>query len=63
MRTKLTKAHVVKKLKLTGAPFKVYKNTAFIKEMFTSQLEDPRFPSSSSPRYLISSPHSPVSSL
>ena len=30
---------VVKKLKLVGSPFKVFKNTAFIKDMFTSALE------------------------
>ena len=30
---------VVKKLKLTGTPYKVFKNTAFIKDMFTSALE------------------------
>jgi ribosome biogenesis protein BMS1 len=30
---------IVKKLKLVGTPYKVYKNTAFIKDMFTSALE------------------------
>jgi ribosome biogenesis protein BMS1 len=30
---------VVKKLKLTGTPHKVFKNTAFIKDMFSSALE------------------------
>jgi ribosome biogenesis protein BMS1 len=30
---------IVKKLKLTGTPFKVFKNTAFVKDMFTSALE------------------------
>ena len=34
---------IVKKLKLTGVPFKVFKNTAFIKDMFTSALEVARF--------------------
>jgi len=34
---------VVKKLKLTGHPAKVFKNTAFIKGMFTSPLEVARF--------------------
>ncbi|KAK8868133.1 Ribosome biogenesis protein bms1 [Apiospora arundinis] len=29
----------VKKLKLTGAPYKIFKNTAFIKDMFNSSLE------------------------
>jgi hypothetical protein len=32
-------ADIVKKLKLTGHPMKVFKNTAFIKNMFTSNLE------------------------
>lgn len=32
-------ADIVKKLKLTGYPMKVFKNTAFIKNMFTSPLE------------------------
>mmetsp|Transcript_11990 Transcript_11990/g.44557 ORF Transcript_11990/g.44557 Transcript_11990/m.44557 type:complete len:1313 (-) Transcript_11990:29-3967(-) len=35
--------NVVKKLKLTGVPFKVFKNTAFIKDMFTSDLEVAKF--------------------
>jgi ribosome biogenesis protein BMS1 len=30
---------IVKKLKLTGTPFKIFKNTAFIKDMFSSALE------------------------
>jgi len=30
---------IVKKLKLTGEPHKIFKNTAFIKNMFTSDLE------------------------
>eukprot|EP00727_Mastigamoeba_balamuthi_P009784 m51a1_g5428 putative ribosome biogenesis protein (1166) ;mRNA; r:149689-153735 len=34
---------IVKKLKITGTPLKVYKNTAFIKDMFTSQLEIAKF--------------------
>ena len=34
---------VVKKLKLIGEPFKVYKNTAFIKNMFNSELEAAKF--------------------
>jgi ribosome biogenesis protein BMS1 len=33
----------VKKLKLTGTPFEINKNTAFIKGMFTSSLEVARF--------------------
>lgn len=34
---------IVKKLKLTGTPAKIYKNTAFIKDMFTSALEVAKF--------------------
>ncbi|ODV92644.1 hypothetical protein CANCADRAFT_17495, partial [Tortispora caseinolytica NRRL Y-17796] len=34
---------VVKKLKLVGAPYKVYKKTAFIKDMFNSALEVAKF--------------------
>ncbi|EIW81233.1 DUF663-domain-containing protein [Coniophora puteana RWD-64-598 SS2] len=34
---------IVKKLKLTGTPFKIYKNTAFIKDMFNSALEVAKF--------------------
>jgi ribosome biogenesis protein BMS1 len=34
---------IVKKLKLTGAPYKVFKNTAFIKDMFNSSLEVAKF--------------------
>lgn len=34
---------IVKKLKLTGTPVKVYKNTAFIKDMFSSKLEVAKF--------------------
>jgi ribosome biogenesis protein BMS1 len=34
---------IVKKLKLTGHPYKVFKNTAFIKDMFNSSLEIAKF--------------------
>lgn len=34
---------IVKKIKLTGVPFKVYKNTAFVKDMFTSPFEVAKF--------------------
>lgn len=34
---------IVKKLKLTGTPAKVFKNTAFIKDMFSSPLEVAKF--------------------
>jgi len=34
---------IVKKLKLTGTPMKVYKNTAFIRDMFTSAVEVAKF--------------------
>ena len=34
---------IVKKLKLTGEPYKVFKKTAFIKGMFTSSLEVAKF--------------------
>lgn len=34
---------IVKKLKLTGAPYKIYKNTAFIKNMFNTSLEIAKF--------------------
>ncbi|XP_032236886.2 ribosome biogenesis protein BMS1 homolog isoform X2 [Nematostella vectensis] len=34
---------IVKKLKLTGTPYKIYKNTAFIKGMFNSALEVAKF--------------------
>jgi len=30
---------IVKKLKLTGTPYKIFKNTAFVKDMFSSNLE------------------------
>ena len=36
-------AEVVKKLKLTGVPYKIYKNTAFIRNMFSSALEVTKF--------------------
>ena len=35
--------NIVKKLKLVGHPFKIFRNTAFIKDMFTSPLEVARF--------------------
>ena len=34
---------IVKKLKLTGTPFKIFKNTAFLKGMFNSTLECAKF--------------------
>ncbi|CAJ0761547.1 17251_t:CDS:10 [Entrophospora sp. SA101] len=34
---------IVKKLKLTGLPYKIFKNTAFIKDMFSSALEVAKF--------------------
>ncbi|KAH7337205.1 hypothetical protein B0J17DRAFT_600178 [Rhizoctonia solani] len=34
---------IVKKLKLTGTPYKIFKNTAFIKDMFSSALEVAKF--------------------
>lgn len=34
---------VTKKLKLTGSPLKIYKRTAFIKDMFNSTLEVTKF--------------------
>lgn len=34
---------VVKKLKLVGYPYKIFKNTAFIKDMFNSSMEVARF--------------------
>jgi ribosome biogenesis protein BMS1 len=34
---------IVKKLKLTGTPYKIFKNTAFVKDMFTSALEVAKF--------------------
>jgi ribosome biogenesis protein BMS1 len=34
---------IVKKLKLTGHPYKIFKNTAFIKDMFRSSLEIAKF--------------------
>ena len=35
----------MKKLKLVGEPFKIFKNTAFIKNMFNSSLEVAKFES------------------
>lgn len=35
--------NIVKKLKLVGTPLKIYKKTAFIKDMFTSKLEVAKF--------------------
>lgn len=35
--------NIVKKLKLTGTPFKIFKNTAFIQGMFNSVLECAKF--------------------
>ncbi|RDB24452.1 Ribosome biogenesis protein bms1 [Hypsizygus marmoreus] len=34
---------IVKKIKLTGVPYKIFKNTAFIKDMFNSALEVVKF--------------------
>ena len=34
---------IVKKLKLTGHPYKIFKNTAFVKDMFNSSLEIAKF--------------------
>ena len=34
---------IVKKLRLTGTPYKIFKNTAFIKDMFNSSLEVAKF--------------------
>ncbi|OLL24146.1 Ribosome biogenesis protein bms1 [Neolecta irregularis DAH-3] len=34
---------IVKKIKLTGHPYKIYKNTAFIKDMFNTSLEVAKF--------------------
>lgn len=34
---------IVKKLKLVGEPLKVFKNTAFVKNMFNSALEVAKF--------------------
>ena len=36
-------ATIVKKLKLTGSPLKIFKKTAFIKDMFTTALEVAKF--------------------
>ena len=34
---------IVKKLKLTGAPYKIFRNTAFIRDMFSTSLEIAKF--------------------
>lgn len=34
---------IVKKLKLTGVPYKIFKNTAFVRDMFSSALEVAKF--------------------
>lgn len=34
---------IVKKIKLTGVPYKIFKNTAFVKDMFNSALEVVKF--------------------
>jgi len=36
-------AKIVKKVKLTGVPYKIFKNTAFVKDMFSSALEVAKF--------------------
>ncbi|VDC04563.1 unnamed protein product [Peniophora sp. CBMAI 1063] len=36
-------AKIVKKLKLTGTPYKIFKNTAFVKDMFSTALEVAKF--------------------
>ena len=36
-------ARIVKKLKLTGIPYKIFRNTAFVRDMFTSALEVAKF--------------------
>jgi len=42
--TELDKSsQIMKKLKLVGHPFKIYKKTAFVKDMFTSSLEVAKF--------------------
>jgi len=38
-----SQSQVMKKLKLTGEPYKIFKNTAFIKGMFNSSLEVAKF--------------------
>lgn len=34
---------IVKKLKLTGTPYKIFRNTAFVRDMFTTSLEIAKF--------------------
>jgi len=34
---------IVKKLKLTGSPYKIFRNTAFVRDMFTTSLEIAKF--------------------
>ena len=34
---------IVKKIKLTGVPYKIFKNTAFVRDMFNSALEVVKF--------------------
>ena len=34
---------VVKKLKLVGHPYKIFKNTAFVKDMFNTDMEVAKF--------------------
>ena len=36
-------AEIVKKLKLTGTPYKIFRNTAFIRDMFSTSLEIAKF--------------------
>jgi len=36
-------SEIVKKLKLTGVPYKIFKNTAFIRDMFSTSLEIAKF--------------------
>jgi len=38
-----TQFQVMKKLKLIGEPYKIHKNTAFIKGMFNSNIEVAKF--------------------
>jgi hypothetical protein len=34
---------IVKKIKLTGVPYKIFKNTAFVRDMFSTALEVAKF--------------------